>query len=337
MGFLDYVLADMRNSFGMVAELGPRFSWLFLLSAAIIALIWHRRDPGQPWTLRAAVRTVFDHKVFLHPSCLLDYRYALVNYFAQLFSFGMLMLTADRVTHFTAIGATALFGPNEPETAARAGLVAIAITVALLALALDFGLFFAHFLLHKVPILWEFHKVHHSAEMLTPLTVFRNHPVDMIFNSWVVALCVGTVNGLFVYLYPDPENARWLFLSNALIFTFYFFGYHLRHSHVWVMFPRGVRQVISSPALHLIHHSKDPRHWDKNFARIFVFWDRLVGSAYVPNEPEDIEFGLGTPEDGEYNSVASLYFLPFKKAAALLQNRIRALHDRPATGTSPAE
>lgn len=322
MGFFDYVLSDMRTNFGMVAEFGPRFSWLFLASAAVMAMIWYQREPEERWSFREAVHKVFDHKVFLHPSSLLDYRYALVNYFAHLFSFGVLMISSDYLARFTYHSATTLFGANDPATAASAGALTIGLTIVLLALALDFGLFFAHYLMHKIPVLWEFHKVHHSAEMLTPLTVFRNHPLEMILNSWVVASSVGVVNGAFVYLFPDPENARWLLMSNVVVFTFYLFGYHLRHSHVWIMFPRGIRQIISSPALHLIHHSKDPKHWDKNFGRIFIFWDRIVGAAYIPDEPEEIDFGLGTEEDGEYNSVYALYMLPFQKAAALLKKQI---------------
>ncbi|MFT7595977.1 MAG: sterol desaturase/sphingolipid hydroxylase (fatty acid hydroxylase superfamily) [Paracoccaceae bacterium] len=127
-----------------------------------------------------------------------------------------------------------------------------------------------------------------------------------------------------MYFYPDPENARWLVLSNAVVFVFYFFGYHLRHSHVWIMFPKGIRQIISSPALHLIHHSVDQKHWDKNFGRIFILWDRVVGAAYIPTDREEIRFGIGTDEDGQYNSVYKLYMLPFRKAARLLRQKTGA-------------
>ena len=39
----------------------------------------------------------------------------------------------------------------------------------------------------------------------------------------------------------------------------------------WILFPRGIRSHIRSPALHHIHHSKNPKHFDKNFARVFTF------------------------------------------------------------------
>ena len=57
-------------------------------------------------------------------------------------------------------------------------------------LAADFGFFFGHYLGHKVPLLWEFHKVHHSAEVLSPLTNYRFHPLDRV----LLGLCIGSAH-----------------------------------------------------------------------------------------------------------------------------------------------
>ncbi len=326
MGFLEYVLADIGATLGDFTMIGPRFSWLFLASALVVALIYYRADRSEKWSLKQAMRVCFPARVFLHPSSLLDYRFAAANYFVRLLSFGVFLVSGAGVASLVQSGLGDVFGIFAQGNAQAGALVGVLIAVALV-LALDFGLFFAHYLMHRFPVLWEFHKVHHSAEMLTPLTVLRMHPVDMVINSWIVAVCVGVVNGAYAHFFPDPENARWLLLSNSVVFAFYFLGYHLRHSHVWIMFPKGIRQIISSPALHLIHHSTDKKHWDKNFGRIFVLWDRMVGAAYIPTEREDIVFGIGTEEDGEYNSVYKLYMLPFQKAARL----IRAKFARDAT------
>ena len=320
MQFFDYILADFNATLGKFTMIGPRFSWLFLLSAIVIALIFYRRTASQKWSVKEAIKQTFPSEVLLHPSSLLDYRYGAVNYFVRLLAFGIFMISGAQVASNTQGLFETLFGAQSPDTTPP-GLWFVALITILLVLALDFGLFMAHFIMHKVPVLWEFHKVHHSAEMLTPITVLRMHPVDMIINSWIVAICVGIVNGSYVYLYPDPEQAKWLFMSNTIVFTFYFFGYHLRHSHVWIMFPKGIRQIISSPALHLIHHSTERKHWDKNFGRIFILWDRIVGAAYIPKEREEITFGIGTSEDGEYDTVYKLYMLPFRKALALLQKK----------------
>ncbi|HSM40171.1 MAG TPA: sterol desaturase family protein [Afifellaceae bacterium] len=294
----EHLVDEFSRPLYEVMSIGTRFSWVFLLSAAAIAIMVHRRNRtsrGEPWSLIEAIRATFPRNIFLHPSALLDYRYAVVNYALQVLAFGGLMLGVTQVAQGMIALLTAVLGPMPPDPVSP-GLGMSALFGFLILLALDGGLFFAHWLMHRVPALWEFHKVHHSAEVLTPVTVLRMHPVDMIVNSLFTSLFIGLVNGVF-----------------------FFFGYHLRHSHVWVMFPKGIREYVSSPALHLIHHSSDPKHWDKNFSRIFVFWDRLANSLYMPAEKEDLKFGIGNGQDGQFNTVYNLYVLPFVDAARRLR------------------
>ena len=42
----------------------------------------------------------------------------------------------------------------------------------------DLTKFITHALMHKIPLLWEIHKTHHSARVLTPMTIFRTHPLE---------------------------------------------------------------------------------------------------------------------------------------------------------------
>ena len=317
----EYLVDEFSRPLYEVMSIGTRFSWVFLLSAAAIAIMVHRRNrtsSGEPWSLIEAIKATFPSKVFLHPSALLDYRYAVVNYALQVLAFGGLMLGVTQVAQGMIALLTAVLGPMPPDPVSP-GFAMSAVFGFLILLALDGGLFFAHWLMHRVPVLWEFHKVHHSAEVLTPVTVLRMHPVDMIVNSLFTSLFIGLVNGVFFYTYSGPVAELWLFGSNAAVFVFFFFGYHLRHSHVWVMFPKGIREYVSSPALHLIHHSSDPKHWDKNFSRIFVFWDRLANSLYMPAEKEDLKFGIGNGQDGQFNTVYNLYVLPFVDAVRHLR------------------
>ena len=52
-------------------------------------------------------------------------------------------------------------------------------------LAIDLAVWLTHYLQHKVVVLWQFHQVHHSAEVLTPMTVYRMHPVDLFFTGFI--------------------------------------------------------------------------------------------------------------------------------------------------------
>ena len=55
--------------------------------------------------------------------------------------------------------------------------------------------------MHRIPALWEFHKVHHSAEVLTPITFYRSHPVDMLVQTVAEALASGIVTSVFLYVF----------------------------------------------------------------------------------------------------------------------------------------
>jgi creatinine amidohydrolase/Fe(II)-dependent formamide hydrolase-like protein len=170
-------------------------------------------------------------------------------------------------------------------------------------------------------LLWEFHKVHHSAQVLTPVTAYRMHPVDDLLSMSMAGLLAGGAQGVFNFLQPDNPGPVMVLGLNALLFGFYLAGYNLRHSHIWLSYGPVLGRIFISPAQHQIHHSKAPRHLDKNFGFIFAFWDGCFGSLYLPRGKENIDIGLTNREDEEYSSIRRLYFLPFVKATS---NGVRA-------------
>ena len=180
-------------------------------------------------------------------------------------------------------------------------------------LVFDFGFYLQHYLMHKISFLWEFHKVHHSAEVMTPLTFFRVHPVDWLSMSLVYGLLVGGFQGTYKYFIPYEASLVKIMGFNIITFAFYFMGIHLRHSHIWISYGQILSRIFISPAQHQIHHSLAPRHFDKNLGAIFSLWDWLFGTLYVPKKKEDIQFGLSRGEHKEFSSLWSLYFLPFQK------------------------
>jgi sterol desaturase/sphingolipid hydroxylase (fatty acid hydroxylase superfamily) len=293
-----------------------RFFWLYLLSSLLIALtVCYLRQPlGDKRSVLNAVREVFPRRVFLHPSALLDYRFVVINHVLFALTFGAVVVSTVVMTDWCLTLLKLTFG--ESSVGARPGPLASVVFTVCLLLAVDGGLFLAHWLQHKVPLLWEFHRVHHSAEVLTPVTDLRMHPVDTVLSVLIQTSLLGLANSIFLYIYADPVAEVTVIGANALGFVLYLAGYHLKHSHVWILYPRGIREHISSPALHLIHHSKNPKHFDKNFARFFTFWDRLAGTLYVPDGKEDLEFGLSEREQMELQTVWQLYMSPFRKVAA---------------------
>jgi sterol desaturase/sphingolipid hydroxylase (fatty acid hydroxylase superfamily) len=312
---LDDILARLSAFAYAPLSPGDRFFVGYLAVSLVLAVLVLRRDPrtGAPRPLRALLASLFPRRVFLHASALLDYRFVLVNYFVVALLVAAMFLSAATTTGWFVRAFELALGPNRH--AATPGIAAGAAFTIAVFMAMDFGNFLAHWLQHKIPWLWEFHKIHHSAEVLTPITALRVHPVGEILTTQVIALCVGAVNGVFFYVYQGPVAQTTIAGVNALDFLYYTIGaYHLAHSHVWLMFPRILREIFLSPALHLIHHSVDIKHRDKNFAFTFTFWDRLFGTLYTPDDAEKdtLVLGLGDGEEQDFKSVWQLYATPFR-------------------------
>ncbi len=207
----------------------------------------------------------------------------------------------------------AAFGPAAAGT--RPTAVPIVAFTLLSAMAYDYGRFLSHYVQHRVPLLWEFHKVHHSAEVLTPISSFRAHPIDQMIEFLFRLMTTAVVSGVFAHFYPSGIKELTILNYGALTFIFYLTA-HLRHSHIQLGYGR-LSVVFLSPVMHQLHHSAAPEHFDKNFGFIFSFWDRMAGTYLVPERNQRFTLGL-PPDAGKYATVTQLLFYPFAGAARLL-------------------
>lgn len=174
----------------------------------------------------------------------------------------------------------------------------------------DFGFTMLHVAFHKIPFLWKFHKVHHSAEHLTPLTVARFHLVEFILQRTSEGFFIGLIFGIFYFLLPQGIDLYKIFGLSIFGIIFSSIGV-FRHSHIWISYGPYMSYIFSSPAMHQLHHSTEPRHIDKNYAQVFSFWDYLLGSLYIPKERETFSVGLaGEKEwnDGSFLKQATTHF-----------------------------
>lgn len=285
-------------------EPGTLFHWPFLLSTLVIGFAVYalatRQGPLGFW------RRYFNAGVWWHPSARADYRYYLVNgalfplVFAPFFAISSLVAGGLR----DAFGVAAASGP--------AGWAATALYSLAFFVAYDFGRYLGHWVQHKNPVLWEFHKIHHSAEVLTPFTSFRIHPIDLLFMSVAPGLCTGVVTGLAAVAF-GADIGFYTVLSMHVGVAAYHAVSNLRHTQIWFSYGPVLSRFLISPAQHQIHHSAAPRHWHKNIGWAFAFWDRVFGTLYVPLEDEHIVYGLGDGSEAEYHGVARMYMIPFAK------------------------
>jgi sterol desaturase/sphingolipid hydroxylase (fatty acid hydroxylase superfamily) len=160
-------------------------------------------------------------------------------------------------------------------------------------LAYDLGFFIDHSLKHRIPALWELHKAHHSAEVLTPLVNFRVHPLDSLILANNLALVIGLIGGVAQYALGRRAVSFTLFDQNVLMLAYIYLTAQLQHSEIWIPFTGLWGRVFMSPAHHQLHHSADPAHFNCNLGASLAIWDWLAGSLRMPSaEPPRLAFGV---------------------------------------------
>ena len=151
------------------------------------------------------------------------------------------------------------------------------VEVVVAVVALDCLIYWQHVLSHRIPVLWRFHRVHHSDRDIDVSTAIRFHPVEIALS---MLLKIGAV-----YALGAPALAVILFemiLNGCALFN---------HSNVGLgKWERLARLVVVTPDMHRVHHSAIPRETDANFGFNLPWWDRLFGT-YVP-QPEKGHDGM---------------------------------------------
>ena len=165
--------------------------------------------------------------------------------------------------------------------------------------------------MHRIPFLWEFHKVHHSAETLTPLTVYRTHPLEGIIFSLRGIFVQAFSVSVFVLLFDDKVDLLSIYGVNIIIFAFNITGANLRHSHIRISYGRRFERVFISPAQHQIHHSSLPEHHNRNYGSVLAIWDRSFSTLCLADTNINFKFGLSECSTPTEHQVLKLYFGPF--------------------------
>lgn len=323
------VLDRLVDVLAMPFDSGARIYVLYLATSALIAFfIWRairsRRAAASPGDVELAqgsfLSFLFPRKVWDNPSAWLDLRYMIfhkvVSHFL-LFGVG----TASIVVGFriTSGGMSVLDVVSRAETAGATDYLVTIVYMFVVMLVGDFIGWALHYLQHRVPLLWQFHKVHHSAEVMHPISNFREHPIDNLTYGFFIGLGHGALVGLAVSVFGYVPTVPTLLGVPILMFLFNAVGYNLRHSHIWLRWPGRLSMILPSPAHHHVHHSAHPDHLDKNFAFMFPIWNVIFRTYHMPEDNRDVRFG--TVEDtSELNSCLRLYWVPFRDAWRLFRH-----------------
>jgi creatinine amidohydrolase/Fe(II)-dependent formamide hydrolase-like protein/sterol desaturase/sphingolipid hydroxylase (fatty acid hydroxylase superfamily) len=322
---LDFLYTLIMTPISYLWQENQRVYWLFLVVFIVMALgVFYYRDYANQETgqdsgfnlshfFKAFAQYVFPKAIYSHPSFWADLQFFALNsiltklLWAPFTAGAGVAITLSLTQLLSSMPLKGCLDFYPAETSPFWGSVLLTL-VSLL--CMDFGLFVAHYLQHRIPLLWEFHKVHHSAEVLNPLTVYRMHPVDDIFAYALTGLTIAAGQAILQHLHPQAFSEFTLFGVNLGLGLFFLLGYSFRHSHIWIDYGPFWSQYLMSPAQHQIHHSMAPQHIDKNMGFTFSFWDQWFGTLYIPKEKESLTLGIDGTEEKGFHSLAALYLKP---------------------------
>ena len=266
-----------------------------LLTLTIAIFIWFIRkgagskDAGGRERKAGLLQFLFPKDIYTHQSARVD----------------LWLWITERVLHpFLGLGVFVAVGPATEQLVINALQFSFGASPALIStigwmllyslttfLCYDFVFFITHYTMHKVPALWAIHKVHHSAEVLTPLTRYREHFVAVPIWAAGGAFSYGFAAGIFGYLF-DGDIVEATLLNISFFAILFGFNGAFRHYHVQFHYPQWLAKWVHSPVMHHVHHSYLEQHWDKNFAAVTSIWDRMFGCLYIPEKDEYTPWGI---------------------------------------------
>ncbi len=292
-----------------------RIFWGYLIAAVVIAFLWLR------WirkiNLSESSKLIFNKKVWVSESAKADYLVAMINSFLLILISPRLLAKAT-VAYFVFDGIEIWFGEKHyylielPQW-----IIGLSFTIFLFIFD-DFARYWVHRWLHTIPILWVFHKIHHSATTLNPFTIFRTHPIETLLFSTRSAVVQGLTTGIFFYIFGNQVNLVIVFGASVFTFVFNTLGSNLRHSPISIRYWYYIEHVLMSPAQHHIHHSIAKEHRNKNYGVALSLWDWLFDTLCVTKKNEKYHFGLGSQIDKKVNSLKTIYIIPFVEVATIL-------------------
>lgn len=155
----------------------------------------------------------------------------------------------------------------------------VALTIVISVLALDFSSWLVHWVMHKVPLLWRFHLVHHSDTNVDVTTGLRHHPGDSLLR--------GIFFLLLIFVSGAPMYGVMIYQTLVVFATAF--------THANISLPKGLDRALSyfliSPNMHKVHHHWKQPYTDSNYGAVFSIWDRLLGT-YSHLDAKEIRYGL---------------------------------------------
>ncbi len=297
----------------------------YIVIAIAIATGWFILN--KKFSFKYALKKIFDKKIFFSKSAKSDYKVFFIN---QLI---MMIVSPLLITQLTI--ATALYFYFHSIDWLSVGMfkhtlpIIVVISFTTFQFIIDdFSKYIIHLFMHRWPILWSLHKVHHSATVLTPMTVFRTHPLEGIIFSLRSSATQAISISIFIFLFGNSVDLFTILGVNIFVFLFNIFGSNLRHSHIGIRYWRWLEYVLISPAQHQLHHSIAKKHHDKNFGAALAIWDWIFGSLHHSEEFDTLKLGIEKNQMDDSHDLKTLYLNPFIEIKHYFYKRFNKLKNK---------
>jgi sterol desaturase/sphingolipid hydroxylase (fatty acid hydroxylase superfamily) len=205
---------------------------------------------------------------------------------------------------FVLNSAAVVYPLASPQLMSLAGLPAVVqLLVGIVALDFAFG-YVAHRSMHAWPVLWKYHRVHHSDVFVDVTTTYRTHPVEsawrhlwLFFTVWTLGVPVAALAAFRVLsavnAFLEHANLRVAPALDTLL------------SRAWV-----------TPNVHKIHHSRRRAETDSNYGNLFTIHDRVLGTFRPAEHVSSVEYGLEKVDPAEIQSFGALLAMPWRTRPA---------------------
>ncbi len=311
---------------------GYIFAPLMLVGASILTIAYRRYRFQQSCSLSEFIEQTFALRGWKSRSAVMDVVMYVVGKIIPVFSTNAFTFALAGLF----VWAIASLTPGSPAADPGVGVI-VAASLALVVL-LDMGDYFAHRALHRFPMLWELHKVHHSATFLSPATSFRVHPLEsLVYTAFHTLTIAPALGALSVFYKLTPVNLLDLMFTTNLVILVLTLN-HLKHSHFQISLGR-LDYLLISPHMHQLHHSTKFEHWDRNLGLVFSVWDWMFGTAVREDTKVKVNYGIGRGRefDAQYDSLYGIYLMPVVNMVLMVFGKLPAELPPPEDSDHPVD
>jgi sterol desaturase/sphingolipid hydroxylase (fatty acid hydroxylase superfamily) len=156
----------------------------------------------------------------------------------------------------------------------------------------DFNYYVFHRSAHRVRWFWAAHVNHHSSQHYNLSTALR--------QSWTGFISLSFVFRLWPLLLGVPVPMLLFVGALNLIYQFWI------HTEVIDRCPRWFEAVMNTPSHHRVHHAVNPRYLDRNYAGVFIIWDKIFGSFAAELPDEECRYGI-VKQLGHFNLLKGVF------------------------------